>query len=88
MACEPKTYGGVDATKMQQIRQELRKLGLTVPDTEQGKITSAEIGVEAEFRWDSAAQTVSVEIFQKPFFLPCGFIYGRLEQTINRSPGT
>ncbi|MEM0999570.1 MAG: hypothetical protein AAGN35_21105 [Bacteroidota bacterium] len=87
MACDEKVFSGVNAPKMTYVRAELRRLGLTVPDTDSGKITSAEIGVEAEFTWSAQAETLSIQIFQKPVFLPCAFIYGRLSQSLKQYPG-
>ncbi|HHG84615.1 MAG TPA: hypothetical protein ENJ82_07690 [Bacteroidetes bacterium] len=84
MACEEKVYEGVDAEKMKNIRIELGKLGLQVPETDTGKITSAQIGVEADFTWNPETQIIKVKVLEKPFFLPCAFIYSRLEQTINQ----
>jgi hypothetical protein len=82
MACEEKTFSDVNEAKMAYIRTELRGLGLTVPETEAGMITSLEIGVEAQFQWSREAGTLAIQIFQKPIFIPCGFIYGRLSASI------
>lgn len=87
MACEEKVFADVNEAKMAYIRTELRNLGLTVPDTESGKITSLEIGVEADFNWNRDAQTLTIQLFQKPVFLPCAFIYGRLSSSISQYRG-
>ena len=87
MACDEKVFSGVNADKMAYVRTELRRLGLSVPEAESGMITSAEIGVEASFTWSPQAETLSIQIFQKPIFLPCAFIYGRLAASLEQYPG-
>ena len=87
MACEEKVFADVNEAKMAYVRTELRNLGLTVPETESGKITSEEIGVEAEFTWSRTAGTLTIQLFQKPIFLPCAFIYARLSTSISQYRG-
>jgi hypothetical protein len=87
MACDEKVFNGVNADKMAYVRIELRRLGLTVPEESSGMITSLEIGVEASFTWNEQAETLSIQIFQKPIFIPCAFIYGRLSQSLKQYPG-
>jgi hypothetical protein len=88
MACEGKAYSGICIDKMAFIRKELRSLGLTVPDEHEGRIISPDIGVEAEFRYTLHAEELWLKVHQKPFFIPCAYIFQRLENAIsNYEPG-
>lgn len=90
MACDPKAYYGICENKLAYIRTELRALGLTIPDDHHGRITSTDIGVEAEFRYTPHLEELWLKIHTKPFFIPCGFIFARLESAIAnyRAPGS
>lgn len=82
MACDPKAYQGICQNKMAFIRSELRMLGLTIPDDHEGRIESADIGVEAEYRYTPHTEELWLKVHAKPFFIPCTFIFARLENAI------
>lgn len=83
MACEEKTYQKVNEKAMGEIRATLTGYGLRMPETNEGTVEGKALGVEAVYRWDPQAQTFWLRIDSKPMFIPCNFIYGRLEQVIN-----
>jgi hypothetical protein len=82
MACDPKAYQGICDKKLAYIRTELRALGLTFPDEHEGRIHSADIGVEAEYRYTPHSEELWLKVHAKPFFIPCAFIFARLETAI------
>jgi hypothetical protein len=89
MACEGKAYSGICENKLAFIRKELRALGLTVPESHDGLIHSADIGVQAEFRYTLHMEELWIKVNEKPFFIPCAYIFQRLENAIaNYQPGS
>ena len=82
MACDAKSYQGICEKKLAYLRKELRGMGLTFPDEHEGLIHSSDIGVEAEFRYTPHAEELWFKVNSKPFFIPCHFIFVRLETAI------
>jgi hypothetical protein len=87
MACEGKAYSGICENKLAFIRKELRALGLTMPDDHEGRIHSSDIGVEAEFRYTIHIEELWIKVNEKPFFIPCSYIFARLENAIANYAG-
>jgi hypothetical protein len=89
MACEGKAYSGICENKLAFIRKELRSLGLSMTDDHEGMIHSADIGVQAEFRYTLHTEELWLKVNEKPFFIPCAYIFARLENAIsNYQPGS
>lgn len=84
MACDPRSFPGVDPKVFSGIRVELAKIDLELPETKEGTITSQAYGVTAAYRLDESTSTLHVEVTKKPFFVPCGYIYGKLEEAFAR----
>ncbi len=82
MACEAKAYSGICENKMAFIRKELRALGLSVPDDHEGHIRGADMGVVVEYRYTLHIEELWLKVHEKPFFIPCAFIFSRLENAI------
>ena len=82
MACDDKAYSGICVNKLAFIKVELRGFGLTVPDEHEGRIHSSEIGVDAEFRYTEEREEFWFKVHSKPFFIPCGYIFSKLEAAI------
>jgi hypothetical protein len=87
MACDDKAYNGICENKLAFIRKELRSLGLSMSDDHHGRIHSSEIGVEAEFRWTQHSEELWLKVHEKPFFIPCAYIFQRLENAISNYSG-
>lgn len=87
MACDGKSYGNICEQKLAFIKVELRALGLTVPDHHEGRIYSSEIGVEAEFRYTPVNEELFLKVHSKPFFIPCAFIFSKLDAAIENYRG-
>ncbi len=87
MACEGKSYSGICENKLAFIRKELRALGLAMPDHHEGRIHSADIGVEAEYRYTLHAEELYIKVHSKPFFIPCSYIFARLENAMTNYSG-
>jgi hypothetical protein len=82
MSCDPKAYQGICQNKMAYIRTELRGMGLTFPDEDEGRIYNHELGVDADFRYTPHSEELWLMVKMKPFFIPCAFIFSRLENAI------
>ena len=84
MACDEKTFPNVDETTFKGIRGELAKIDLELPETHEGTITSAAYGVTAAYRLDETTKVLRVQVTKKPFFVPCNYIYGKLQEAFDR----
>lgn len=84
MACDPKTYSGLNAAMMDAIRLDLAKMGMVMPQAPEGVVAHAEFGVEVQYRFSEQENTLWVQVSQKPFFVPCVMIYSRLDQAVAR----
>jgi hypothetical protein len=82
MSCDPKAYSGICQNKLAYIRAELRGMGLVFPDEDAGRIFNHEIGVDADFRYTAETEELWLRVNVKPFFIPCAFIFSRLENAI------
>ncbi len=84
MACDPKSFSGVNSQTFAGIRIELAKIELELPEEHEGVITSKAYGVTAAYKLDEETEVLRVEVTKKPFFVPCGYIYGKLEEAFSR----
>ena len=84
MGCEKKTFPNIDERTFYAIRGELAKIDLELPETHEGSITSAAYGVTAAYRLDLDQKVLHVQVTQKPFFVPCSYIYGKLNEAFER----
>jgi|GEM_PF-2487862 hypothetical protein len=84
MACEAKSYHGLTPPMMEAIRMDLLKMGMTMCESYVGKVNYDAFGVEAEFEYHETDRVLHVKVSQKPFFVPCSMIYGKMDQTISR----
>lgn len=85
MACDPKVYTEVSPEVMNGLRRELAGIELALPETDQGILESAAYGVKANYNFDRTSAEMSVEITHKPFFVPCSYIYGKLDEAFERA---
>lgn len=85
MACEKVVYDGISPSVLENVRLELSKIDLELPATETGEITSSAYGVTAAYEHSAAAETLSVQVTNKPFFVPCSYIHKKLEEALERA---
>jgi hypothetical protein len=84
MACEGKKYHGLNEVMMRGIRLDLHQMGIPITEASEGVVMNQSYGVEVEYSYSDSEQSLFVRILQKPFFIPCSMIYGRLDQAIER----
>ncbi len=84
MACDPRNFPNVDSKIFSGIRVELAKIDLDLPEEHEGTITSQAYGVTAAYRLDEPTSVLHVQVTKKPFFVPCTYIYGKLEEAFAR----
>lgn len=84
MACESKKYTGLTLLMMDRIRVDMQQMGMSMGEGHTGLVVHKDFGVEAEFSYHEGDQVLHVRITQKPFFVPCTMIYGRMDQAIAR----
>lgn len=85
MACEKVTYSGVNAQVLENVRRELANIELTLPTSDSGELVSTAYGVTAAYEYVSTAETFSVQVTNKPFFVPCSYIHKKLEEAMARA---
>ena len=80
MACDPVTFHNVSAAVFKCLKNELEEAGVMVPTGASGTISGN--GVEAEFKWDKAAKTLTVIVTSKPIFVSCGYVTGKIHDSV------
>jgi hypothetical protein len=77
MACDPLTYSGVDASKWECAKDVVRReYGIDI-GSDSGE--ASERGFTLSWRYDPSTQELEVHCTDKPFFVPCGTVNGRIE---------
>ena len=85
MACDKKIYDHITPDVMAGIRRGLAAMDMPLPDGNQGTIRSAAYNVTATFDFQPPAQTLTVEVTEKPFFVPCAYIYQKITEAVDRA---
>lgn len=85
MACDPKTYKNVTETIMNGIRTELAKIDLVLPKGDRGSIVSTAYNVTADYNWKYIAETLTIIVKTKPFFVPCSYIFKKFDEALEKA---
>ena len=85
MACEKVTYSGISAVVLENVRGELANIDLVLPAANKGELVSSAYGVTAAYEYVPAAETISIQVTNKPFFVPCSYIHKKLEEALERA---
>jgi hypothetical protein len=64
-----KYYGGISRTELNQLRKDLAKEGVEVPEGDDVEF-KALFGVHLSATYDEAKETLKICITNKPFFVP------------------
>ena len=79
MACDPMSFSGVDSSKWECARDVVeRDYGIRI-DSDQGE--ASESGFTLKWSYDANAQTLEIQCTDKPFFVSCGMVSGRIKDT-------
>ncbi|MGH9404227.1 MAG: hypothetical protein ACRD3D_00150 [Terriglobia bacterium] len=83
---DQKVYTGVTPASLEALRSELKSMGITPPEGDSGTVTYQ--GVKLGMDYAPAAQTLTVQILDKPIFIPESLIWQLLDARIQKSVGT
>ena len=75
---------GVSEAKFNALRAQLLNNQAEVTGTTEGTITGH--GVTANYRFDGAGQTLSVDVIHHPFYIPVSSIESQLRDEIAKLP--
>ena len=64
-----KYYGGITRAELNNLRQDLAKEGVSVPEGDEVKIQGL-YGVELQASYDESKETLKITIAKKPFYIP------------------
>ena len=64
-----KEYEGINRTKLGELREELARQGVTIPEGDDVAI-KAPFGVELQAIYDEQNETLKICITDKPFYVP------------------
>jgi hypothetical protein len=82
VACDPLNYSGVDSTKWECAKDVVRsEYGISI-DSDHGEAT--ERGFTLEWSYDASAEELHIQCTEKPFFVPCGVVNGRINDTAGK----
>ena len=85
MGCEKKLFKNIDEQLLWVIRDEMGRSDLSMPEAFQGEVTSKAFGVTVAFDYSHDEEALSLEVTKKPLFIPCGMIYKKAEEAIDRA---
>lgn len=68
---------------MDGIREDMKSMGFAMTGNE-GTVTSEAFGVEVEYHYKEDAHNLTVTVTKKPFLIPCGMLYSRIDQAVAR----
>jgi len=85
MACEKKTFTEITDSVMTGIRRGLAAMDMALPDADQGALHSAAYNVTAFYDFKRDQRILTVEVTEKPFFVPCAYIYKKIEEAVERA---
>ena len=66
---ESKQYGNITRDELANLRKDLAKEGITVPEGDDVKIKGP-FGVELNATYDEQNETLEIHITKKPFYIP------------------
>ena len=64
-----KYYGGITRTELNNLRQDLAKEGISVPEGDEVEIKGV-YGVRLQAIYDESKETLKITITKKPFYVP------------------
>jgi hypothetical protein len=82
VACDPLNYSGVDTTKWECARDVVQsEYGISI-DADHGEAT--ERGFTLEWSYDASTEELHIQCTEKPFFVPCSVVNGRINDTAGK----
>lgn len=85
MACESTQYEDITEPVMAGIRRGLAAMDMALPEGNQGVLRSNAYNVSARFDFQPESKTLTVEVTEKPFFVPCSYIYKKVGEAVDRA---
>ncbi len=77
-----KQYEGITRGELQQLRVDLQKEGVSVPQGDEVAVMGP-YGIELSISYDESKQTLSVCITKKPFFIPESSVWAIIDTGVN-----
>ncbi len=84
-SCSKVTFHGVNTKVFECLKAELERGGIAVPNGNSGTISGH--GIKADFEYNARADTLSIQVTDKPFLVTCGYITGRIHGSIEKCGG-
>lgn len=80
MAEQTRTFTGIDRSKMNRLREAIGPY-VELPQSDSGTIESR--GVKGSFAYDEPAQSLTLTIYEAPFFIPTSMIWNGVQQALS-----
>ncbi len=78
--CKPQFFTAVDAATFNALQAKGKAAGLPIAGNE-GQATT--MGVTLRWHYDPAAQALTVECTDAPFFVPCSTVTARVQELVD-----
>ncbi len=82
---QQKDYPNIEPKTLDCLKSELQSMGITPPEGDSGTIDYQ--GVKLQVTYQASAQTLSVEMLQKPVFIPESLVWQLLDGRVQRCIG-
>lgn len=69
-----KYYGGITRSELNNLRQDLAKEGVLVPEGDEVNMQGL-YGVELQASYDESKETLKITITKKPFYIPSSEVW-------------
>jgi len=86
---DTRTYTAVTSEVMDAIRAGLEAAAIDMPDTPDGEVTFfGTLRFKFGYTWDDQAETLELEILDKPFFAPADKLWEYADAGVSACGGT
>jgi hypothetical protein len=80
--CNPLNFSGITPARFTALTAKAQQAGVPISG-DSG--TASQMGVTVTWNFDPAAQTLTIQCTDKPFFISCDTINGKIQDAVNQS---
>jgi len=85
--CGEHHFGNITKTKVDQILDQLKKNGATIIGNNPWDVDVHNHGVKLQGNWNESNSTLSINVKEKDFYVPCSKIWDTIDSLIHHISG-
>lgn len=86
MACGPYTWNNISAEDWQKGQAKAKETGIDLPGNEGNFALNTPLGaISGTYKYSPESQSLTVEVTDKPMFVPCSMIEDRLNGMMQKA---